>query len=752
MQKVWTILPPPPQEFLEAHPELPGIVAHLLYHRNIRTEAEIDEFLNPDYTKDVHDPFLFRDMDKAVARIFQAIEKNERITIHGDYDADGVSASTILAGGFEALGFANLGVFLPHRETDGYGLNKNTVQLLSDEGTKVIITCDCGISNAPEVALANEKGIDVIVTDHHAIPAVLPEAYAILHPKVEGETYPDKGLAGGGVAFKLLQGLLRKHEEAHGLLPNGMRHEALEKWSLDMAAIASVADMVPLTGESRTLTKYGLIVMNKTKRIGLQKLLLEARLMETDGTLKKEIDADTIGFQIAPRLNAAGRMNHANVAYNLLTTDDTIAAIDLAFELNKNNLERQKATEEFVREAIEQIERDQKKNPVLLVIGSTWTTGIVGLIASKIKEKYQKPAIAMAWNHGQITGSGRSVAGFNMIAAMQEMPEQFLKSGGHPMACGFTLRDPNGLDAFKEAFIKKFQEKAIGVDMTPRLNIDAEVNLEDVHWELFDLLEKFKPFGMANERPKYIARELTVVSLKPMGRDGKHLTIMVKHKTHMVRKTIGWRLCDADNNDHGIDWNKALKSGDKVDIVFEIGVNEWNGNRELQLTIVDIRKSACDTNDANLYANAANNANDANFFPSDNETTIIYKDLSYTLNGVLFEVHNELGQHCNEQQYSDAIEAKLKFKNIEFEREKILPESFEGERFGRNRIDFLIEGIIVLEIKSKRFVGKEEYHQCQRYLRALDKKLCVLVNFRDKYLNIKRVINSDAKIEVAQIT
>lgn len=594
MHRTWTILPSPPQEFLDAHPELPAIAARLLWHRGIRTQEAIDEFLSPDYGVHVHDPFLFREMAKAVQRIFLAIEKNERIVVHGDYDADGVSASTILNGALRALGAENVSVFLPHRETDGYGLNSRTVELLASEKTRLIITCDCGISNTKEVAEANEKGMDVIITDHHAIPAALPPAYAILHPKIEGEPYPDKNLAGGGVAFKLLQGLFREHKKTHDTLPNGDTHERAEKWSLDMAAIASVADMVPLLGESRTLTKFGLIVLNKTKRIGLQKLLLEARLMESDGTMKKVLDAETIGFQIAPRINAAGRMNHANVAYNLLNTSDAIEATDLAFELNRNNLDRQHATDEYVKEALLQIP-EQKDEPVLFVIGKTWTTGIVGLIASKIKEKFQKPAIAIAWREGMFTGSGRSVEGFNMIAAMQEMPEHFLKFGGHPMACGFTLRDAGALNGFQAALRSAFRAKTAGLDMTPKLLIDAEVNLEDVTWELYDILEKFKPFGVGNDCPRYAAMNLTVASQKPVGKDGKHLTINVRHKTHRIRKTIGWRLCDADANGHGCDWNKELKSGDKIDLVFEIGVNEWNGNRELQLAIVDIRKSLQDT-------------------------------------------------------------------------------------------------------------------------------------------------------------
>lgn len=589
MQKLWRLSPDPPQSFLESHPELPPIVARLLFHRNLTTQEQIDEFLNPDYSEDIHDPFLFRDMEKAVERIFSAKKNGEKVTIHGDYDADGVSASVILASVFKTLEI-NFDVFLPHRETDGYGLNLRTVESLAKQGTKLVITCDCGISNANEITHANVLGMDVIVTDHHSVPKELPPAYAIIHPKVPGETYPDQTLAGGGVAFKLAQGILRKHKERSGNLPgetSGTKtgHEAFEKWLLDMVAIASVADMVPLLGESRTLTKYGLIVLNKTRRIGLQKLLLEARLLNEDGTSRREISADTIGFQIAPRINAAGRMNHANVAYNLLMTTDPVEATNLAFELNKNNQDRQKTTEDIVAQAVRQIETEGLDQPILFALDKDWPLGIVGLIASRIKDRFQKPAIIMTENGG-ISGSGRSIPAFDMIGAMQEMSEYFLKFGGHPMACGFTLKDASLLDKMKQTLRQKFLEKTTGLDLTPTLTIDAEITLEEVNWELYDILEKFKPFGQANEKPTYVAYGLTVVGVEPVGADGKHLRIMVKHKTPKIKKTIGWNLTNGKAK-----WGKELKAGDSIDMVFEININEWNGNRELQLTIVDLKKS-----------------------------------------------------------------------------------------------------------------------------------------------------------------
>ena len=575
----------PPQQFLEEHPELSPIVARLLYHRNMKTQKEIDEFLNPDYERDIYDPFLFRDMEKAIARIFSAVEKKESVIVHGDYDADGVSASVILVSTLRALGSEKTDVFLPHREIDGYGLNMNTVNVFIQNKVNLVITCDCGVSNVAEIIKLQEAGIDVIVTDHHAVPETPPPAHAIIHPKVPGETYPDKNLAGGGVAFKLVQGLMRKHKQTNEKLPNGKAHEAHEKWLLDMVAIASVADMVPLIGESRTLTKYGLIVLNHTRRLGLQKLLLEARFQKEGDEKKKEITTDTIGFQIAPRINAAGRMKHATVAFNLMITDRGTDAVDLAFELNNNNIDRQKMTEELVKESIKQVEKN-KENPVIVIHGFGWSPGLVGLIAGRLKEKYHKPTIVCTELEHEIVASGRSIDVFNMVETLQEMPHFFRKFGGHPMACGFTLISKEIFNEFKSALTAAFIKKTKGLDTTPTLSIDTELDLEDVHWELFDILDKFRPFGVANEQPKYLARGVTVHQLQPVGKEGKHLRIMVKHKTHKIKKTIGWGLCNGDTN-----WGEVLKPGDKIDMVFEIDVNEWNGNRELQLTIIDLKKS-----------------------------------------------------------------------------------------------------------------------------------------------------------------
>lgn len=582
----------PPAEFVAEHPELPEIITRLLWNRGFKTQTAIDEFLNPDYSSDIHDPFLFNDMPKAVGIIFNAIKQGKKITVHGDYDADGVCASVIIISALKKLGAKDVDVFLPHRETDGYGLNKKTIQYLKDTGTQLIITCDCGISNTAEVELAKELGLQVIITDHHAMPKNFPPADAIIHPLVPGENYPDKTLAGGGVAFKLVQGLLAEHKKTNPTLPDGMSHEAFEKWLLDLVSISTVADLVPLNGESRTLVRYGLTVLNKTKNLGLKKMLLMAGLFDDQGKPKRgAFSTQTIGFQLAPRINAAGRMDHANVAFKLLMAETDAEATELAIQLNQNNTDRQKVTEELTAQARKQIaETNQGDNPILFVYGEGWSAGVLGIVASRIKDEFYRPIFVMCNNQGNIVGSGRSIMEFNMIKTLQAHPELFSKFGGHPQACGFTLASPETLAKFKEVLLEEARLGTQGVDMVPQINVDAEIDLDDVSWKLYDLLQKFEPFGKTNEEPRYSARGVEIVSVDPVGQDGKHLRLLVKHHSHVMKKTIAFGFGDCDR--HPANWKEALKPGDKVDLAFTINVNEWNGNRELQLMIEDIKKAS----------------------------------------------------------------------------------------------------------------------------------------------------------------
>jgi single-stranded-DNA-specific exonuclease len=583
MHTNWKILPEAPNDFLP-NSKFPQIISNLLYHRKIRTTEEAKEFLEPNYTHNVHNPFLFKDMEKAVQKIFKSIKNKEKIVIHGDYDADGISSAIILDSVLAKLG-ADVDVFLPHREKDGYGLNLNTVQMFKQSNIDIIITCDCGISNKKEIEKANEYGISVIITDHHTIPAEIPPAYAIIHPKIKEEPYPDKNLAGAGVAFKLLQALLLEHRKENSALPNGESHESFEKWSLDMVAIATIADMVPLRGESRTFTKYGLKVLNITRRTGLKKLFSEARLLDDDGVLRKKIDSDVVGFYIAPRLNAAGRIAHPKIAFDLVKTESGTEATDLAYAINEHNQNRKKETEKILQEAMEKVEREQMNKEVLCVVGKEWASGLVGLVASRLKEKYYKPALVMAHN-STLVGSGRSVDGFNLIETMQKMPEFFVKFGGHPMACGFTLKGLEVVPYFQETLIEHFLNSD-AKDKTKTILIDSEVKMEQVDWEIYNYTQKFEPFGKENDKPKFLAKGLTILKIQPIGKDGKHLRLMVMHQTRRIFKMVGWSLC----NGKGVNWCQNLKNGDKIDVVFEISINDWNGNRELQRTIIDIKKT-----------------------------------------------------------------------------------------------------------------------------------------------------------------
>ncbi|MBI5230493.1 MAG: single-stranded-DNA-specific exonuclease RecJ [Candidatus Magasanikbacteria bacterium] len=581
MQKKWVVLPPAPQEFLEQFPAIHSVGASLLYHRGLTTQEMIDKFLSPDYSRDLHDPFLFKDMRRAVERIIAAIKQKEKIVVHGDYDADGVTASTILVSCLNRLG-AVTDVFLPHREIDGYGLNMDTVRLLASDSAKLIITCDCGVSNTEEVSLAQSLGVDVIITDHHSIPAKLPPAYAIVHPKIETETYPDKTLSGGGVAFKLMQGLMRAATEALGITVANT--ESYEKWMLDLVAISSVADMVPLLGESRLLTKYGLMVLNKTRRLGLITMLTR---LNAQGRFK-EFGVQQIGFQIAPRINAAGRMKHANTAYQLLMAETQAEADALMDELEKSNVERQKTSTRMFEEAVELIEKNQlARKMVIVVYKDGWAPGLVGLIASKIKDRYEKPTFVMTQNHGETMGSGRGIDAWNMIAAIQKMPELFGKFGGHPQACGLTLASPDLLESFALRINERAEEELKGVDVSPVLSIDAEISLHQVDWEFYDFMRQFEPFGQRNSSPLFLIRKVTIQDVRALGKDGQHLKLKVHDGAGTTRGVIGF--CFGDEEKKGVNWCTALKLGDILDIVVEVEVNEWNGNRELQLVLKDVR-------------------------------------------------------------------------------------------------------------------------------------------------------------------
>lgn len=571
-EKKWVVAPKISQEFQNRFPEMPGVILQLLHNRSIATQEQIDEFFNPDYGQDLHDPFLLSDMEKAVERIRQALGNNEKIIVYGDYDADGVSATAILVTVLKTLG-ANVFIYIPDREAEGYGVHRGAVEKLRQEGAQLIITVDCGISNREEVAYAVELGIKVIITDHHIPPPELPDtAVAIVNPFLNN--YPFQYLSGAGVAFKLAQALLRRCEiKLPGIDPAG-----LEKWLLDIVAIATIGDVMPLQGENRTLVKYGLIVLNKTRRKGLQKLVAIANNLGP-GQPMPQLDTWHVNFQITPRLNAAGRINSATIAYNLLMSDSEEEAEELAKNLNQINQERQQLVEKILTEVREQLGAVTPEQKILLAYKPDWNPGIAGLVANKLTDEFNRPTVIMSDCRGEVHGSGRSISSFNLVETFEEIAAYLVRYGGHSGAGAFQCKKEN-LAMVQQLLRDVAERKLSDEDLVSVLKIDCEVNLEEVDWKLFELLEKFAPFGRGNSEPCYLARGVKVAGIQPVGQNGQHLRLMVAHKTAAVRKTIGF--CFGN-------WCEKIKVGDALDIVFKVGINEWNGNRELELKIIDLK-------------------------------------------------------------------------------------------------------------------------------------------------------------------
>ena len=554
-------------------PEMDSILLQLLWNRGLRTQQEIDVYLGPDWSRDVHVPDLFLRMSEAVSRVFVSLEKGEVITVHGDYDADGVCGSAVFLSTLRdicrALGFDEKKItsYIPHREKEGYGMSVETIEHLhTHDHTKLVITVDCGISNKPAIDRGIELGIDTIVCDHHTMPAELPTAI-LIHPLVPGETYPNKSLCGTGVAFKLASGLIEEARRRGAAFPAGH-----EKWLLDLVAIATVTDVMSLTGENRVLEKFGLLVLNKTKRKGLVKLL------EVAGSTLGELDTVSIGFQIGPRLNAAGRMTHASAALELLLEEDDLRATQLAMQLHETNILRQKASQQMYLEAKAQL-GDVTGQKLLVAVQEGWGAGLVGLVAGKLLNEFHVPVLVVGRDGEKFVGSGRSIDGFDVTAALRAAAEHLDKFGGHPQACGFST---TGEARFKKAVEVMKAFAAENIDdalLSPSLKIDADIQLEDITWELFESVEQLRPFGTGNTKPLFVSRRVKVVAFSAVGKDASHLKLRVQSPNGKIVDAIGFRFGE---------WIGKLTLGCNIDLVYEVDMNEWNGNRELQMKIVDI--------------------------------------------------------------------------------------------------------------------------------------------------------------------
>lgn len=570
MHKRWRVAETVSQKLRARFPEFPPLFLQLLVNRGLTTQQQVDEFLNPDYGQDVGDPFLFLDMRRAVDRITKALERGERITVYGDYDADGICGAAVLSETLEALG-GIVDVYLPYRQTEGYGLNNGALDTIAKGKTTLLISVDCGITSVGEVAYAKQLGIEVIIVDHHHEPPALPDAYAILNPVVQGETYPFKGFCGTGVAFKVVQALLIATADGTQLQkPHPVAH-GWEKWLLDLVAIATVADFSDLIGENRTLVSYGLLVLRKTRRKGLR------RLFDVAGINSATLTTSSIGYQIAPRINAAGRMNHASAALYLLKTRDEAKAQQIAVELQETNRERQRVTEQITTAALAQIGKESNER-ILCVIGEGWQAGVIGIVAGRVLNQLHKPVIIMGQDGDKIVGSGRSIKAYNIIEALERARAHLDRFGGHPQACGFTIMGRDKAERFMAQLRADAREKIAEADLIGDLAVDAEVQLRDLHWELIDLQAKLEPYGEENPRPVFAVRGLRIIDASPVGSAGNHLRVFAEDERGARALFIGFG--------YGADV-KELAAGRRIDIAFELGVNEWNGNRELQRKIVD---------------------------------------------------------------------------------------------------------------------------------------------------------------------
>ncbi len=602
IEKNWQIMPKITNEFIEKYPDLNKHVLQVLFNRGLTESCDIDLFLNSDYEKDTHDPFLFNDMEEIVELIIKHVKEQNKIVIYGDYDADGVTSSAVLHDTLTTLK-ARADVYIPDRVSEGYGLNKGAIDELIKDDIKLIVTVDGGIRSKEEVEYAKEKGVEVVITDHHVPPSEIPPApfnkggdisglpdCLIINALVENEKYPFKYLSGVGIAFKLAKAIISKAKLSD------KQKQRLEDRILDLVAIGTVADCVSLLGENRVLVKKGLEILNNTNRIGLQELIKVGQI--NNG---KKLEAWNIGFQIAPRLNAAGRMEHANTALELLITKDKKEAETIARRLNSRNQERQQTTEKIVNQIELSLAPDPSPTPssrergaklppttfnkgAKIIIAVTpkdevWNEGVVGLVAGRISDKYYLPTLVITRGEEGYKGSGRSIEEFNIMEALEECSSLLEKYGGHPMACGFSLKEEN-LEEFKNKMIKIANNKFKDVNLRPKIEIEEEINLDEVSEELIGDIEQFAPFGQDNDRPKFVSRETEIVDIITMGISGQHIKLRIKSEKLGVISAIGFGQAEK--------W-KELRIGDKIDIVYYLEMNEFNGRSDAQMNIVDIK-------------------------------------------------------------------------------------------------------------------------------------------------------------------
>jgi single-stranded-DNA-specific exonuclease len=560
--KRWQIAPPVDQQTLDRFQDLPPLVVQLLYNRKIRDSAAVREFLAVGAPG--HNPFQLKGMDAAVARLRAAIRLQEPIAIYGDFDTDGVTATALLVQTLSVLG-ARVRPYIPHRVDEGYGLNLEALRTLYRRGVQLVVTVDCGIRSFREVREAS-KGMDLIVTDHHSVGDDLPPARAVINPKQAGCPYPFKELAGVGLAFKLAQALLKVHNKVGGQ-PVAMVEEDL----LDLVALGTVADLVPLLGENRSLVQRGLAQLNEPRRPGVQALMADAGLRRGD------VDATAIGFRLGPRINAAGRIDNAMLAYQLLTCRDLLETKDLASKLGQLNQRRQELTRHTVAAAEALVQADDPEARLYLAASKDFEPGIVGLAASRLTETYYRPSIVVELGAEHSRASCRSIPEFHITKALDECAGLLVRHGGHAAAAGFTVETAK-LDALHQRLKAIAAERLADVELRPSLDIDVQIPLEEVNWATRELLGQIEPCGMDNPQPVLVSPNVAISDKRPIGGEGRHLKLTLRDRRGQAWDAVYFRGGGLLDELPG-----------RVDVAYTLEINEWNHRKRLQLNIQDLR-------------------------------------------------------------------------------------------------------------------------------------------------------------------
>lgn len=562
--KRWEVAPRAPDSHFAQFPHLPPLVVQILYNRGFVLPQEVDNFLAHRWTGD--NPLSLKGMQLAVDRLSRAIINQEPIAVYGDYDADGVTSTVLMVQVLTALG-GNVQPYIPNRFEEGYGLNNEALAELAERGVKVVVTVDCGIRSVNEVAFGNSLGLDIIITDHHTVGEKIPPALAAINPKQPGCAYPFKELAGVGLAYKLAQALLQAGELSS--YRNGLQADNF----LDLVALGTVADLVPLYGENRKLVQRGLQLLNRAPRPGLSALMLQGNTRPVS-----QISAGTIGFVIGPRLNAAGRLDSALAAYRLLMAPTELEAIHLAADLDRQNKERQKLTDEMVNLARETIVSDRASQPLYFVSHQEFNPGVVGLAASRLSEEFYRPVLVAEHGPEVTKGSARSIPEFHITEALDQCADLLVRYGGHAAAAGFTVENKN-LPTLRERLLKIARRQLDVEQLRPTVFIDGEVNLRGVRPSLIESVAGLQPFGYGNPTPRFLTRNLKIKQVRAVGRDGHHLRLLL-HDGRQIWSAIGFR--------QGY-WVERLRVSQPVDVVYSLEFNEWNGERQMQLNIKDLQ-------------------------------------------------------------------------------------------------------------------------------------------------------------------